>query len=222
MPEPKKRGRPKLTEQQKLENKLRRMQEKQATADALPPPGISPSSKNGGKGVDKQELASEIVRMARAGMKAKQVDLDSPDAIMQRFNMYLDDCEDRGIVPNMEGVYNWMGISRMTWNYIINRVDGHEKSDQVVSALETIKATMGEIVSYAADHGLINTAIAVLKLTNSFGYRDVKQVEHSNEVNIQIGGSDLKSLEQKYNAQQIGVIEADYEVAERTEIQIDE
>lgn len=211
-------GRPRLTEEEKLARKMERLQKKMEESAPAPhtppPPGESPKSKNGGKGVDKQELASDIVRMARAGMRASRVDLNSPEAIMMRFNMYLDDCESRGLVPNMEGVYNWLGISRMTWNYIINRADGHVKSDEVVATLENIRDTMGEITSYAADAGLINTAIAVLKLTNTFGYRDVKQVEHHNEINVQIGTTDIKSLEQKYSTEQLIV---DTELAEPAE-----
>jgi hypothetical protein len=105
----------------------------------------------------------------------------------------------------MEGLYNWMGISRNAWWMIINRVEGHIRSDEVVGTMEQIKTVMGEIVSGAADAGLINTAMGVLKMTNSFGYKDVKQVEHTNEVNVQIGMSDIKALTDKYSAEQLFV-----------------
>jgi hypothetical protein len=71
--------------------------------------------------------------------------------------------------------------------------------------MEEIKTVMGEIISAASDSGLINTAIGVIKLVNGFGYKDVKQIEHTNEVNVQIGMSDIKALTDKYSAEQLFV-----------------
>lgn len=215
--EQKKRGRPRMTDEEKAAAKIARLQKQMETAPEPPPhPGDEPSPKKWGKGGDKQEVASELIRLARAGMKLPRVDTKNPDAIRNRFELYLGECEGRGVVPTMEGLYNWLGISHKTWGFIINRVDGYIRSDEVVNTLEEIRGIMGEITSSAADAGLINTAIAVLKLTNLYGYRDVKQVEHSNEVSVKIGGSDLKTLQERYTAKEIGVVEADYEIiAER-------
>lgn len=204
MPEPKRRGRPKMTDAEKAEAQMKRLQQKLEDAKEPTPPPIKGSNKNGGEGgKDKAEIASNLIKMARKGMKLPRVDTFDADAIMKRFELYLGECEQNGIVPSMEGLYNWLGISRNAWWMIINRVDGHIRSDEVVSTLEQIKTVMGEIVSGASDAGLINTAISVLKMTNSFGYKDVKQVEHTNEVNVQIGMSDVKALVDKYGADQV-------------------
>ena len=206
MPEPKRRGRPKMTDAEKAEAQMKRLQKKIEDAAEPTPPPEKVAKKNGGDGgKDKKELASNLVKMARMGMKLPRVDTFDAEAIRKRFDMYLTECEENGVVPTMEGLYNWLGISRMTWCHIINRHDGHIRSDEVVNTLEQIKSVMGEIVSGAADAGLINTAMGVLKMTNSFGYRDVKQVEHSQEINVQVGMSDIKALTDKYSAEQIFV-----------------
>ena len=206
MPEPKRRGRPKMTDAEKAEAKMKRLQKQLDAATEPTPPPVRGSKKNGGEGgKDKAEVASNLVKMARKGMKLPRVDTFDPDAIMNRFELYLGECETNGVIPTMEGLYNWMGISRNAWWMIINRVEGHIRSDEVVGTMEQIKTVMGEIVSGAADAGLINTAMGVLKMTNSFGYKDVKQVEHTNEVNVQIGMSDIKALTDKYSAEQLFV-----------------
>lgn len=201
MPEEKrKRGRPRLSEEEKERRKLERMGLLPVTNPPPPPMGDAP--KNGGKGVDKEEQTREIIRNVREGLKANKVDTRSADDIRNRFDEYLENCENRGIVPSKEGVMLWFGINKSTWSRIINRVPGYERSDDVVEALETINSALGAITSSAADAGKISPAIAVLKLTNSYGYRDVKQVEHTNDINVQIGTSDLKGLLDKYGKDQ--------------------
>ncbi len=209
MQEPKRKGRPRMTDEQKAEAKARRKQAKEeAIANGTytpPPPRKVPIDKNGGMGVDKKELASKLVAMARTGMKLPRVDTFSADAIRERFELYLDECQTNGVIPTMEGVYNWMGLSRNAWWLIITRAESHIRSDDVIHTMEAIKTVMGEIVSSAADAGLINTAIGVLKLTNNFGYKDVKQVEHNTDINVQIGMSDAKALTSKYTPEQFFV-----------------
>lgn len=206
MPEPKRRGRPKMTDAEKAEAQMKRLQKKiEDAAEPTPPPTDAPKKKRGEGGKDKSELASTLVAMARKGMKLPRVDTFDADAIRNRFELYLNECEKNGVVPTLEGMYNWMGISRMGWWKIANRVDGFIRSDEVVNTMEEIKTVMGEIISAASDSGLINTAIGVIKLVNGFGYKDVKHIEHQNEVNIQVGMSDIKALTDKYSAEQIFV-----------------
>lgn len=199
-PEKKKRGRPKMSEEDKRRRKLERLGYVTPT-DPTPPPAGG-KSKNGGIGGDKRAVASSIVAMAHAGMKVPRVDTYDENAIMERFEMYLTHCEEQGVVPSMEGVYNWLGIGRTMWHNIINQVDGYIRGDNVVAVMHKIKDTMGEIVTGAAGAGLMNPAVAVLVMTNTFGYRDVKQVEHSNEVNVNIGGAALKELVDKYKPEE--------------------
>lgn len=203
MAETKRRGRPKMTEAEKAEAQMKRLQKK--IEDATPPPTDAPKRKRGDGGKDKAILASTLVAMARKGMKLPRVDTFDADAIKKRFELYLNECEQNGVVPTMEGMYNWMGISRNGWWKIANRVEGCIRSDEVVETMEEIKTVMGEIISAASDSGLINTAIGVIKLVNGFGYKDVKQIEHTNEVNVQIGMSDIKALTDKYSAEQLFV-----------------
>lgn len=205
----KKMGRPRLTEEEKKQRKIERMKAELEAATAPtdpPPPNISGSNKKGGdRGEPKNAEANKaIVRQVMRGMKHEIVDTYDEVAIIERFTEYLKDCEENSIIPTMEGVYLWLGMSKAHFGRILNRHETCTRPEPVVQACQKIKDAMASAVSSAADVGSIAPATAIMKLTNSFGYMDVKQVQHVDASTPRLGSEDdYKALQERYSTAQL-------------------
>lgn len=208
-----------LTEEEKAKRKMERAiaeynkisgKKPESETPPLPPPkGYTPK---GGKGVENKnaEINRNIVRHVKSGLKHDTVDTYDAEAVATRFYEYLDACEADGIVPSMEGMYLWLGMDKSYFSRIINRGDSWQRPEAVVETFKRMKEAMATIVSSAADVGSIAPTTAVMKLTNSFGYMDVKQVQHIDVSTPRIGiEDDLSRLAEKYKPSEIGIIETD-------------
>lgn len=212
------RGRPKMTEEQRQKKRLESLKaEIESIEGEAPPPPLGDSKKNRGDRWSNEPKSAEtnrsIIRNARKGLKHDLVDTYNEFAIMNRFMEFLDECEEDGIVPTVEGLYLWLGMDKSYFNKIINRHESYIRPEQVVETLQRINAAMAAMVSSAADAGSIAPATAIMKLTNCFGYRDVKQVQHVDSSAPRLGSEDdYKKLQERYSVQQIipDVIDADF------------
>lgn len=206
------------TQKEREEKTLKIIEDHIPDPNNPPGPNISTSKKNGGdrgseKGVKNAETNRAIIRHVYHGMKHSLVDTYSGDAIIERFMEYLNSCDEDGIIPTMEGVYLWLGMDKGYFSKIITRNESYIRPEETIHALEKIKSAMAAAVSSAADAGTIAPATAIMKLTNSFGYTDVKQVQHVATDTVRIGTEDsYKQLQEKYNLNQImpDVIDTDF------------
>jgi hypothetical protein len=217
MPETKKKmGRPRLSDEEKKQRKIERMKAELEAATNPPPPNISESRKKGGdRGEPKNAEANKaIVSQALRGMKHDMVDTYNDEEILHRFMEYLNDCKENCIIPTMEGVYLWLGMSKQYFSHIVNRYENYTRPEPVVQAMQKIKDAMASVVSSAADVGSIAQATAIMKITNQFGYLDVKQVQHIDASTPKIGTEeDYNALQERYSAAQLipdDIIETDY------------
>ena len=189
-------------------------EEKRTKTPPRPPSGRS-GKKGGDRGLSKSERAKTnraILENVSKGMKHSLVDTYDAEAILDRFAGYIEECKADGIIPTMEGVYLWLGMNKMYFCQILNRYEHYTRPEAVVNAFQKIKAAMAAIVSSAADVGSIAPATAIMKLTNSFGYVDVKQVQHVDSTTPIIGAEeDISRLEAAYKPNQL-IVDVDLEI----------
>jgi hypothetical protein len=212
-PEKKKRGRPKLSEEEKNRRKLERLGYV-PPADPTPSPNGS-SQKKGGIGGEKKDKLDGIYDsvMATDPRKRHKIDINDADAIYKAFYDYMDNCKENGVIASNVGFALWIGYTENMLGRIRRRSEGAEKSTEVVEALEYVHSCIEKIWVEGGAAGVIRDAMAIFVTSNKFGYRDTKHVEHHAEVDNRLGSADYKSLEDKYSNEQL-FIEAEYEVIE--------
>lgn len=211
-PEKKKRGRPKLSEEDKRRRQLERLG---YVPPAPPTPKSESKNKNGGIGGEKKDKLDGIYDSLKATdpRKRKKIDINDHEAIMAAFFDYVDCCKENGVVMSNVGFALWIGYTENMLGRIRRRSEGAEKSQEVVDALNYIHDAIEKVWVEGGAAGVIRDAMAIFVTSNKFGYRDTKHVEHHAEVDNRLGAADYKSLEDKYSNEQL-FIEAEYSVIE--------
>lgn len=209
-PEKKKRGRPKLSEEDKRRRQLERL-------GYVPPDPPSPKNKtpekNGGVGVDKKDKLDGIYDslIATDPRKRHKIDINDHEEIMKAFFEYIENCKENGTIASNVGFALWIGYSEEMLNKIRARAEGAEKPQEVVDALNYIRGAIEKIWVEGGAAGVIRDAMAIFVTSNKFGYRDTKHVEHHAEIDNRLGTTDYKSLEDKYSSSEL-IVDVDYEV----------
>lgn len=202
----KKRGRPPLPPEEKERRRRERSRQNAKNKRAAgykpltpPPPPFDPDGKNGGIGVEPDFTIRRVADLMRTGLRVERVDVKDPEALLQRAEGFIEYCRENGIVPTMAGVCAAMGIGRHYYNELMKGSERVRSSQEVRDTLERIKEVIGAGFQACACAGEVTNVVAVLIMTNEYGYLDTKKIEHTREISVQVEAvSDLQKLQQKY------------------------
>lgn len=183
-----KRGRPRLSEEEKKERALMR---KNGELPTVKRPDISAlRSEQTEPGDNAKYLAH-----AMATMNLPKIDTSDPVQVEERINWYLHHCIDNDMKPTVKGFCNALGIVRntlWTWRTGQYRKDTHEEI--IVKAYDLLE----EMWENYMQNGKINPMAGVFLGVNNFGYRDVKQVNVAPVAENHDNALDIETIEAKY------------------------
>ena len=119
-----------------------------------------------------EESNTKRLREARVAMSLPKIDTNDPAQVERRVNEYLDFCEINNKRPQMIGMANWLGLTRMQlYNYKTGRTL-HEGAPVVQRALNMLEEVMVEQTMDVKG----NPANLIFLLKNMFGYKDQTDV----------------------------------------------
>jgi DNA-binding transcriptional regulator YiaG len=184
----KKRGRPRLTEEEKKERAAKR---KSGELQSFKRPDQAlRMSEQVESGDNARYLAHAMVTM-----NLPKIDTSDPKQVEERIQWYLCHCVDNDMKPTVKGFCNALGISRNTlWEWKTGRARPNTHEEIVVRAYDLLE----EMWENYMQNGKINPMAGVFLGVNNFGYRDVKQVNVTPVVNNEPEVIDVATIEAKY------------------------
>ena len=185
----KKRGRPRLSDEEKKERAAMRKS------------GELPTVKRPDMSLMRSEQVepgdnSRYLAHAMAIMNLPKIDISDPVQVEERIQWYLHHCVDNDMKPTVKGFCNALGgISRNTlWTWRTGQFRAGTHEEIIVKAYNLLE----EMWENYMQNGKINPMAGVFLGVNNFGYRDVKQVNVTPVVNEREETMDVAALEAKY------------------------
>lgn len=123
---------------------------------------------------DEEKKNARYLRTARVSINLPPVDLRSMEQIQERTELYLDFCDSADKVPNLVGLGNWLGVSKITMDHWkrgdYGCTNGHS------AYIQRIVAMLEEIWVDRMQENKINPANGIFLAKNLFGYKDQQDV----------------------------------------------
>jgi len=116
---------------------------------------------------------SRYLRLARVAMNLAPINPHDPVQLEGRINEYFDFCEQNDMKPNIIGMANWIGVSRVTLNAWRRGEMTAEENTEVINKARIVLEDMWQMYMM---NGKINPASGIFLGKNLFGYRDVQDV----------------------------------------------
>ena len=116
---------------------------------------------------------AKFIRFALASWDLPPIDISDPEQVKERIGMYFRHCAENDRKPQVVGMCNWLGISRMALNEWMrgeNRKATHQSIiRQAISFIEEMWADYMQ-------NGKMNPACGIFIAKNWYGYKDVADV----------------------------------------------
>ena len=138
---------------------------------------------------------SRYLAHAMATRNMPMVDLNDPDAVLERIDWYLNHCVSADMKPTVKGFCNALNVSRQTllnWRTGTFRAGTHEEI--IVRAYDLLE----EMWENYMLNGKINPTAGLFLGCNNFGYHDVRQVNLNPVTNNAPETVDPTIIEAKY------------------------
>ena len=183
---PKKRGRPRLTPEEKAERaRLRK---------AGAPPIRADQAKFGQEFVERGDNSKYLQHaLVVRGMPA--IDLANPKDVERRIDWYFNQCIEDDMKPSVKGFCNALKISRSTlWNWRTGAFRAGTHEEVIVRGYDVLEALWEDYMQ----NGKINPMAGVFLGVNNYGYKDVKQVNVTPVTDSQPERLDVAAIEAKY------------------------
>ncbi len=184
MDEPRRRGRPRLTEEEKA---IRAEQRRNGELVSRPRSDLQQNLEQGDNARYLQH-AMEIRSMPA-------IDIANPKEVEARIDTYFKLCIQDDMKPTVKGLCNALRIAKTTlwcWKTGNHRAGTHE--EVIMRAYDVLEALWEDYMM----NGKINPMSGVFLGINNYGYKDVKQVNVTPVVDTQPEIIDLATLEAKY------------------------
>ena len=223
-----KRGRPRLTEEEKIANKIKRKEEEktkrakrmevinnsdltdeEAYVVAKDPPKRPKRSEMYKVHCEQGEMA-RMVYLTNTLRKMEKVNMHDPKAVEERVDEYLEFCIENDLKPTVETMSLAFGTNRIT----MYRWKEGQLSDLPMASKQALQRgydLMNAIMSQALVDGAINPIAAFFLLKNNHNYKDQSEVVVSNGTTYGTENSD--DVRDKYiegvqnNIQTDGIVE---------------
>lgn len=185
---PKKRGRPRLTPEEKAERaRLRK-------AGELPTVRRSDKVNFGQEYVEKGDN-SKYLQHALVVRGMPPIDLANPKDVERRIDWYFNQCIADDMKPSVKGFCNALKISRSTlWNWRTGAFRAGTHEEVIVRGYDVLEALWEDYMQ----NGKINPMAGVFLGVNNYGYKDVKQVNVTPVTDSQPERLDVAAIEAKY------------------------
>lgn len=165
MEETKKRGRPRLSEEEKKERAAKRK------SGELPTIKRPDTSLRLTEQVDAGDNARYLAH-AMATMNLPRINTSDPKQVEERIQWYLRHCVDNDMKPTVKGFCNALGISRNTlWNWKCGNFRAGTHEEIVVRAYDLLE----EMWENYMQNGKINPVAGIFLGKNNFGYQDKQE-----------------------------------------------
>lgn len=188
MSEEKKRGRPRLSEEEKKDRALKRK-----TGEL---PTIHPDRSRFGQENIQPGDNSKYLRHALATMNLPPIDISKAEEVKERLFWYFGHCADNDMKPTVNGMCNALGIHRdtlHTWRTGEFRQDSHQAI--VVQAYRILEELWEDYML----NGKVNPVSGIFLAKNLFqGYSDKQEVVVTPNA-VHLSDSDLATIEAKYD-----------------------
>ena len=184
MDEQKKRGRPRLSEEEKAQRaQLRKSGEL-----------ISRPRSDLQQNLDQGDNA-KYLQHAMVIRSMPPIDLANPQEVEARIDWYFRHCIEDDMKPTVKGFCNALRIAKTTlWNWKTGTFRAGTHEEVIVRAYDVLEALWEDYMM----NGKINPMSGVFLGVNNYGYKDVKQVNLTPVVETQPEVVDLATLEAKY------------------------
>lgn len=188
MEETKKRGRPRLTPEEKAENARKRKG------------GELPTIKRPNNLVNVHEVNTNpgdnslYIRHALATLNLPPIDISDPAQVENRIQWYLNHCIENDMKPTVMGFCNSLGISRQTiyqWKMGNQRRETHQ--EVAVRAYRLLEELWEDYML----NGKVNPVSGIFLGKNNFGYQDKQEYVVTPNTGV-VEERDLETIEAKY------------------------
>lgn len=190
MDEPKKRGRPRMTEEEKAIAAAKRKSGELPTQRRNRPD----LQKFGQENVEQGDNAKFLTH-ALTIRNQPPIDLANPVEVERRIDWYFALCIQDDMKPTVKGFCNALRIAKSTlWNWKMGNFRAGTHEEIIVRAYDILEALWEDYMQ----NGKINPMAGVFLGVNNFGYKDVKQVNLTPVVDSQPEPVDVAAIEAKY------------------------
>ena len=180
----KKRGRPRLTEEEKAK---RAEQRKAGELVSRPRSDLQQNIEQGDN--------AKYLQHALNIRKMPAIDIRNPKEVEARIDTYFNQCIQDDIKPTVKGFCNALHIAKTTlWNWKTGNYRAGTHEEVIVRAYDVLE----ELWEHYMMNGKINPMSGVFLGINNYGYKDVKQVNLTPVVDSQPEVIDIATLEAKY------------------------
>ena len=184
MDEPRRRGRPRLTEEEKA---IRAEQRRSGELASRPRSDLQENIEHGDN--------AKYLKHALAIRKMPAIDTRNPEDVEARIDLYFQCCMENDMKPTVKGFCNALRISKTTlWNWKTGNYRAGTHEEVIVRAYDVLEALWEDYMM----NGKINPMSGVFLGINNYGYKDVKQVNLTPIVDSQPEVIDIATLEAKY------------------------
>ena len=112
---------------------------------------------------------SRLIRLAMVAWDLPEIEINDPEQVQERINLYFDFCVNYGLFPSISGMALWLGVCRDTinsWKNGFSRKETHQKIiDRAYTFIEEV------LVDMLMDDR-IPSPTGIFLLKSMFGYRD--------------------------------------------------
>ena len=146
---------------------------------------------------------SRLIRLAMVAFDLPEIDINDPEQVQERINLYFDFCVTYGLFPSISGMSLWLGVCRDTinsWKNGFSRKETHQKIiDRAYTFIEAVLVDM-----LMEDRIPSPTGIFLLK--SMFGYRDrfdigleARAIQSRSPLDdLRLSDEEMESLRRKY------------------------
>lgn len=182
------RGRPRLTAEEKAERARKRK------TGELPTIKRSDQVKFGHEFAEAGDN-SKFLQHALAIRSMPAIDLANPAEVKRRIDWYFNHCVADDMKPSVKGFCNALRISKSTlWNWKTGAFRAGTHEEIIVQAYDVLEALWEDYMQ----NGKINPMAGVFLGVNNYGYKDVKQVNVTPVADSQPERLDVSAIEAKY------------------------
>ena len=186
---PKKRGRPRMTEEEKTIAAAKRKSGELPTQKRNRPD----LAKFGQENVEPGDN-SRYLRHALATLNMPPIDISDPNQVEERIDWYFHHCIENEMKPTVKGFCNSLGIAKSTlWDWRQGNFRKGTHQDIIVKAYNVLE----ELWEDYMQNGKINPVAGIFLGKNNFGYTDSQEfvvTPNSGEIEKR----DVVALEAKY------------------------
>lgn len=130
------------------------------------PPGSKRKEERAASQSHYEDVLSRALDIATHMASLTPVNMNSAEDIQERVDLYFTQCRNVGVIPDVAGLANALGIKRKEFLQIAESGE----NDPRVEILSRAQGQLNAILTLMSKRSAVNPTMAIMDLANDFGY----------------------------------------------------